>query len=84
MGQLGPWSGVGLASGGGHRYPLILDRLQYHSDVITIRADSYRLRTRRRAAQVHQASVNPATPTNQSVTTGSLLGVVRRSILEVA
>ena len=34
----------------------ILDRLLHHSHVITIRGDSYRLRTKRRAGLVNQAS----------------------------
>ncbi len=42
----------------------ILDRLLHHSHVITIRGDSYRLRAKRRAGLVNQAS--PATAT-QSV-----------------
>lgn len=42
----------------------ILDRLLHHSHVITIRGDSYRLRTKRRAGLVNQASANPATTTN--------------------
>lgn len=36
----------------------ILDRLLHHSHVITIRGDSYRLRTKRRAGLVNQASAN--------------------------
>jgi len=39
----------------------ILDRLLHHSHVITIRGDSYRLRTKRRAGLVNQASANLAT-----------------------
>ena len=39
----------------------ILDRLMHHSHVITIRGDSYRLRTKRRAGLVNQASAEPAT-----------------------
>jgi DNA replication protein DnaC len=42
----------------------ILDRLLHHSHVITIRGDSYRLRTKRRAGVVNPASANPATTTN--------------------
>lgn len=42
----------------------ILDRLLHHSHVITIRGDSYRLRTKRRAGMVTQASVNTATQTD--------------------
>jgi DNA replication protein DnaC len=42
----------------------ILDRLLHHSHVITIRGDSYRLRTKRRAGLVNQASASPATATN--------------------
>ncbi|MCZ8111567.1 MAG: ATP-binding protein, partial [Rubrivivax sp.] len=42
----------------------ILDRLLHHSHVITIRGDSYRLRTKRRAGLANQASANPATTTN--------------------
>jgi DNA replication protein DnaC len=34
----------------------ILDRMLHHSHVITIRGDSYRLRAKRRAGLVHQAS----------------------------
>jgi DNA replication protein DnaC len=34
----------------------ILDRLLHHSHVITIRGDSYRLRAKRRAGRVNQAS----------------------------
>jgi DNA replication protein DnaC len=41
----------------------ILDRLLHHSQVITIRGDSYRLRTKRRAGVVTQASANTATQT---------------------
>ena len=37
----------------------ILDRLLHHSHVITIRGDSYRLRAKRRAGLVHQASPEP-------------------------
>ncbi|HAV63684.1 MAG TPA: hypothetical protein DCY13_15120 [Verrucomicrobiales bacterium] len=36
----------------------ILDRLLHHSHVITIRGDSYRLRAKRRAGLVNQASAN--------------------------
>jgi len=39
----------------------ILDRLLHQSHVITIRGDSYRLRTKRRAGLVNQASANTAT-----------------------
>jgi DNA replication protein DnaC len=40
----------------------VLDRLLHHSHVITIRGDSYRLRTKRRAGLVNQASAkDPAT-----------------------
>ena len=39
----------------------ILDRLLHHSHVITIRGDSYRLRTKRRAGLVNQASASTAT-----------------------
>lgn len=42
----------------------ILDRLLHHSHVITIRGDSYRLRTKRRADMVTQASANTATQTD--------------------
>jgi len=42
----------------------ILDRLLHHSHVITIRGDSYRLRTKRRAGLVNQASAQPATQTD--------------------
>ena len=42
----------------------ILDRLLHHSHVITIRGDSYRLRTKRRAGLVNQASANSAPATN--------------------
>jgi hypothetical protein len=42
----------------------ILDRLLHHSHVITIRGDSYRLRTKRRAGLVNQASAEPATQTD--------------------
>jgi DNA replication protein DnaC len=42
----------------------ILDRLLHHSHVITIRGDSYRLRAKRRAGLVHQASANPSTSAN--------------------
>src|SRR5690349_2281894 len=38
----------------------ILDRLLHHSHVITIRGDSYRLRTKRRAGLVNQASATTA------------------------
>jgi DNA replication protein DnaC len=41
----------------------ILDRLLHHSHVITIRGDSYRLRTKRRAGLFNQASSEPATQT---------------------
>lgn len=40
----------------------LLDRLLHHSHVITIRGDSYRLRTKRRAGLVNQASATTATP----------------------
>ena len=39
----------------------ILDRLLHHSHVMTIRGDSYRLRAKRRAGLVNQASAQPAT-----------------------
>jgi DNA replication protein DnaC len=39
----------------------ILDRLLHHSHVVTIRGDSYRLRAKRRAGLVNQASGNPTT-----------------------
>src|SRR3990167_4215471 len=42
----------------------ILHRLLHHSHVITIRGDSYRLRTKRRAGLVNQAGAKPATTTN--------------------
>lgn len=42
----------------------ILDRLLHHSHVITIRGDSYRLRAKRRAGLVNQASANTATQTD--------------------
>ena len=42
----------------------ILDRLLHHSHVITIRGDSYRLRTKRRAGLVNQASANTTATTN--------------------
>ena len=42
----------------------ILDRLLHHSHVITIRGDSYRLRTKRRAGLVNQASANTEAATN--------------------
>lgn len=38
----------------------ILDRLLHHSHVLTIRGDSYRLRAKRRAGLISQASSNPA------------------------
>ena len=38
----------------------ILDRRLHHSHVVTIRGDSYRLRTKRRAGMVTQASANTA------------------------
>lgn len=37
----------------------ILDRLLHHSPIVTIRGDSYRLRAKRRAGLVHQASAQP-------------------------
>jgi DNA replication protein DnaC len=39
----------------------ILDRLLHHSQVITIRGDSYRLRSKRRAGLVNQAGTEAAT-----------------------
>jgi DNA replication protein DnaC len=39
----------------------ILDRLLHHSHVITVRGDSYRLRAKRRAGLVHQASAETIT-----------------------
>ena len=42
----------------------ILDRLLHHSHVITIRGESYRLLTKRRAGLVNQASANTATQTD--------------------
>jgi len=42
----------------------ILDRLLHHSHVITIRGDSYRLRTKRRAGLVNQASATTQTTAN--------------------
>jgi len=42
----------------------ILDRLLHHCHVLTIRGDSYRLRTKRRAGLVNQTSAAPATATN--------------------
>jgi hypothetical protein len=41
----------------------ILDRLLHHSHVLTIRGDSYRLRTKRHAGLVNQTSATPATAT---------------------
>ncbi len=38
----------------------ILDRLLHHSHVITIRGDSYRLRAKRRAGLINQASAKDA------------------------
>lgn len=42
----------------------ILDRLLHHSHVITIRGDSYRLRSKRRAGLVTQASTNTEVKTD--------------------
>jgi DNA replication protein DnaC len=42
----------------------ILDRLLHHSHVITIRGDSYRLRTKRRAGLVNHASTTMEPATN--------------------
>jgi DNA replication protein DnaC len=42
----------------------ILDRLLHHSHVLTIRGDSYRLRTKRRAGLVNQASAKDPATTN--------------------
>src|SRR5258706_16099872 len=42
----------------------ILDRLLHHSHVVTIRGDSYRLRTKRRAGLVNQASPKDPATTN--------------------
>jgi DNA replication protein DnaC len=39
----------------------ILDRMLHHSHVITIRGDSYRLRTKRRAGLVNSTSLSPET-----------------------
>lgn len=39
----------------------ILDRLPHHSHVITIRGDSYRLRSKRRAGLMNQAAVATGT-----------------------
>nr|WP_306171827.1 ATP-binding protein [Variovorax sp. KK3] len=43
---------------------VILDRLLHHSHVITIRGDSYRLRSKRRAGLVNQASAKDAVSTD--------------------
>ena len=42
----------------------ILDRLLHHSHVITIRGDSYRLRSKRRPGLVDQASAKEAVTTD--------------------
>lgn len=42
----------------------ILDRLLHHSHVVTLRGSSYRLRTKRRAGLVNQASADTATQTD--------------------
>jgi hypothetical protein len=42
----------------------ILDRMLHHSHVITIRGDSYRLRTKRRSGLVNQAGANPQPASN--------------------
>jgi DNA replication protein DnaC len=42
----------------------ILDRMLHHSHVFTIRGDRYRLRAKRRAGLVNQASAKPETTTN--------------------
>jgi DNA replication protein DnaC len=42
----------------------ILDRMLHHSHVVTIRGDSYRLRTKRRAGLASQASAKPETTSN--------------------
>jgi DNA replication protein DnaC len=42
----------------------ILGWLLHHSHVLTIRGDSYRLRTKRRAGLVNQTSATPATATS--------------------
>ena len=42
----------------------ILERLLHHSHVMTIRGDSYRLRTKRRAGLVKQASATAETTAN--------------------
>ncbi|MHB1669497.1 ATP-binding protein [Thiomonas sp.] len=46
----------GAVFGGAVVATAILDRLLHHSHVITIRGDSYRLRSKRRAGLVNQAS----------------------------
>lgn len=52
------WGGV---FGDGVVATAILDRLLHHSHVITIRGDSFRLRPKRRAGLVNQASSEPVT-----------------------
>lgn len=42
----------------------ILDQLLHHSHVLTIRGNSYRLRTKRRAGLANQASANTEATTN--------------------
>jgi DNA replication protein DnaC len=42
----------------------ILDRMLHHSHVVTIRGDSYRLRTKRRAGLASQACAKPETTSN--------------------
>lgn len=52
------WSGV---FGDAVVATAILERLLHHRHVITIRGNSYRLRTKRRAGLVNQTGANPAT-----------------------
>src|SRR5919112_994138 len=54
---VGEW---GLVFGDAVVATAILDRLLHHSHVITIRGDSYRLRSKRRAGLVNQASAKDA------------------------
>ncbi|MCK7500304.1 MAG: ATP-binding protein [Comamonadaceae bacterium] len=59
----------------------ILDRLLHHSHVITIRGDSYRLRTKRRSGLVNQAGANTGTTQlnhHPGVTSGCRQGVSSR------
>jgi hypothetical protein len=61
----------------------ILDRMLHHSHVLTIRGDSYRLRSKRRSGLLNQGS--PAAKNSPFIEIrGSILNVARGSEVDVA